>query len=357
MGKVAGRLAGRAAQFAGVMLTAAAALTGRVAAQDDRPVVAFLLKTMQEARYETDRRLFTEAATGLGAEVLFDAANNDEELQQTQVEDALDAGADVIVLQPVNTGTAGALVAMANQKGVRVVGYDSMLTNGPLDAMVMQDSWAVGKLQGEALAEWLKARHDGKVEGRIALIMGQPGDSNAAAMSSGVLELVAANPGLTLVAQRAHVGWSPEAARETAEALMVRHDNAIDAFICNNSGMAYGVMGALAELGLDDATKVFVAGADADLRNVRLVAEGKQAMDVWKAIEPLAKAAAETAVTLAAHPDQAPSEVLTGFVMRNNGAVDVPTIVTPVVAVTRDNIMATLVETGVYAAGDVGQAN
>ena len=70
---------------------------------------------------------------------------------------------------------------------MRVVGYNSMLTNGPLDVMVMQDSWAVGKLQGDAFVEWLQAKK-GKVEGKLALIRGQPGNSNAAAMSSGVLE-------------------------------------------------------------------------------------------------------------------------------------------------------------------------
>ena len=48
--------------------------------------------------------------------------------------------------------------------------------------------------------------------------------------------------------------------------------------------------------GLADASKVFVAGADADRRNIRWVAEGVQAVDVWKEIEPLAFQAAEAAV-------------------------------------------------------------
>ena len=92
-------------------------------------------------------------------------------------------GAQVIVMQPVNSGTAGNMVRMANEEGVRVVGYDFMLNNGPLDVMVMQDSWAVGKLQGQAFVDWLQAKN-GKVEGTLALIRGQPGDFNAAAMSA-----------------------------------------------------------------------------------------------------------------------------------------------------------------------------
>ncbi len=321
-------------------------------AQDAKPKIAFLLKTLQEERYQSDRDNFTAAATGMGAEVVFDAANNDEETQLSQVEAILDAGVDVIVLQPVNTGTAGALVAKANQRGVRVVGYDSMLTNGPLDAMVMQDSWAVGQLQGAAMLDFLKAKN-GDATGKVALIMGQPGDSNAQALSSGVLDVIAKNPGIELVAQRSHVDWSPDAARETASSLLVKYNNGIDAFICNNSGMAFGVMAALADAGLADATKVFVAGADADLRNIRLVAQGKQAMDVWKKIDPLAKQAADVAVALAKAKDKPVQEVLTGFAMRNNGAVDVPTFVTPVVAITKDTIDATLVAEGIFTSDQV----
>lgn len=115
--------------------------------------IGFLLKTMEEERYQRDKAVFTKKAEELGAEVIFDAANNDEQTQLAKFENMISKGAQVIVLQPVNTGTAGSMVSMANAEGVKVVGYDSMLVNGPLDAMVMQDSWAVGKLQGEAMVE------------------------------------------------------------------------------------------------------------------------------------------------------------------------------------------------------------
>lgn len=341
------RIASLLTRFTGRLALGFAVIAGPVAAQDQAPKIAFLLKTMQEARYETDRALFTKFATELGAEVQFGTANNDEELQLAQVEEQIDAGVDVIVLQPVNTGTAGALVAMANAHGVRVVGYDSMLTNGPLDAMVMQDSWEVGRLQAAAMIDWL-TKKNGSATGNVALIMGQPGDSNAQALSSGILAALAANPGLRLVAQRSHVDWSPDAARETAEALLVKYDNAVDAFICNNSGLAYGVIMALEPEKLDDASKVFVAGADADLRNVQLVAAGRQSLEVWKKIEPLARSAAEVAVALATNKDKPVAELVPGHVLRNNGAVDVPTIVTPVVAITRDNIDQTLIAESVF---------
>src|SRR5208283_1721334 len=128
------------------LLAAPFALSINPAGAADKVKIGFLLKTMQEERYQRDKAAFLAKAKELGADVVFDSANN---------------------------GTAGSMVTSAHKSGVKVVGYDSMLVNGPLDAMVMQDSWAVGKLQAEALVKWLQAKK-GKVEGTVALIRGQP---------------------------------------------------------------------------------------------------------------------------------------------------------------------------------------
>jgi D-xylose transport system substrate-binding protein len=331
----------------------AASLLGPRQAQASGVKIGFLLKTMEEERYQLDKAVFTAKAEALGAEVIFDSANNDEQQQLAKFENMISKGAQVIVMQPVNTGTAGAMVAMANMEGVKVVGYDSMLANGPLDAMVMQDSWAVGKLQGEAMVEWFKAHKDGKVEGKVALIMGQPGDSNAIAMSSGALEIIKANPGLELVAEQAHEGWSSEKAMATTENVLTKFGNAVDAFICNNSGMARGVIAALDAQGLASSDKVFVAGSDADLVNIQFVAQGKQAVEIWKKIEPLAETAAQIAFDLASNPDAAVADVVKADRVINNGMVDVPTVVTPVVLVTKDNVDSTVIEGGFYTKEEV----
>ena len=309
--------------------------------------VGFILKTMQEARYQTDKALFMARAEALGAQVLFDSSSNDELTQLRQVEKMLEEGIQVLVLQPVNTGTAGNLVRLAHEKGIKVVGYDSMLQDGPLDIMVMQDSWAVGTLQGQAMLRWFEERK-GKVDGKVTLIMGQPADANAAAMSSGVLEIIKKNPGLELVAQRSHLDWSPDLARTTTETLLVKFNNQIDAFICNNSGLARGVIAALALEGLADTNKVFVAGSDADLPNIQNIVQGKQTVDIWKKIKPLAYKAAEIALLLVKHPDQAPTDIAEVTKMINNGFMDVPTIITPVVLVTKENIDETVIAGGFF---------
>ena len=311
-------------------------------AQSDEIRIGFILKTMQEERYRTDKSLFIARAESQGATVLFNSSGNDELTQLRQVEQLLDEGIKILVLQPVNTGTAGSLVKLAHKRGVKVVGYDSMLQNGPLDVMVMQDSWSVGKLQAEALKKWLIAKK-GTVVGKIALIMGQPGDANAEAMSDGVLAFIEQHQDIELIAKRSHMGWSPELSRETAENLLVKYKNEIDAFICNNSGLAFGVMGALREEGLDRIDKVFVAGSDADLRNLRLIAQGKQAFEVWKKIMPLAYRAADIAVALVKEPAKPIDDIVSDSSPVNNGFAAIPTVITPVVGVDRTTIDSTVI--------------
>ena len=327
----------------GALATAFRPGPGRAA---EKIKIGFLLKTMQEERYQTDKALFIGRAESLSAEVLFDSGNNDELTQLQQFEALLEAGVQAIVLQPVATGTAGGMIAKAHARGVPVVGYDSMPLDTPLDLMVMQDSWAVGRLQGEAMVAWLTAKK-GRVEGRVALIKGQPGDSNADALSSGFLELLQDQPRrLDLVAERSHVNWSPDEARTTAESLLLKYDNKIDAFVCNNDGLASGVIAALEAEGLADSSKVFVAGADADRRNIRWVAEGVQAVDVWKEIKPLAFQAADAAVRLAQDAGKPAVELFENVQMIANGTTQVPTIITPVVLVTKDNIESTVIAGG-----------
>jgi D-xylose transport system substrate-binding protein len=174
-------------------------------------------------------------------------------------------------------------------------------------------------------------------------------------MSSGVLDVIKANPGLKLIADQSHEGWSPDKAMATTENVLTKYGNKVDAFICNNSGMARGVIAALDAQGIANSDKVFVAGSDADLVNMQYVAQGKEAVEIWKKIKPLAHTAAEIAVKLAKDSQKPVREVIQSNKLINNGAVEVPTIVTPVVLVDKANLDSTIIADGVYTKQQVYQ--
>ena len=172
-------------------------------------------------------------------------------------------------------------------------------------------------------------------------------------MSAGVYDILKKNPGLKLVAAQSHEGWSPDKAMATTENVLSKYKNNIDAFICNNSGMARGVIAALEAQWLADTKKVFVAGSDADLINIRYILQGKQSVDVFKKIKPLAEMAAEAAVKLAKNPNKKVTEVIKFDKKVNNKFTDVPVIVTPIVLVTKSNVDATVIKDGFHKKEDV----
>lgn len=319
-----------------------------------KPKIGFVLKTMQEERYKTDRATFESYAAQLGATVLFDSCNNDEQTQIAKVETMLAQGIDVLVLQPVNHATAGTLVDKAHEKGVKVVSYDVLVSNADVDWFVTQDSLAVGRLQ---VAELVKKLGKGK---RVFLIKGQPGDSNAEAFSQGVYDAKERGE-IQLLDMKSHEGWAPERSQQTTEDAFTKFGpDGIDAFLCNNSGLAWGVLQAVEARGLGG--KVFIAGSDGDLRNVQAIAKGQVAMDVFKAIKPLASAAALVAVKLA-KGEEISAQVLLGYsdplsqkagtkleiTEMSNGKKKVPTVVTPVYPVTKETIDDTVILDGYHA--------
>jgi D-xylose transport system substrate-binding protein len=117
--------------------------------------------------------------------------------------------------------------------------------------------------------------------------------------------------------------------------------------------MARGVIAALEAQGLASADSVFVAGSDADLTNIQYVAQGRQAVEIWKQIDPLAQTAAEVAFALASDPDTSAVEILDEDKVINNGFADVPTIVTPITLVTKANIDDTIIAGGFYTNEEV----
>lgn len=324
-------------RFAAAIVALVAGLSGSFSALADArsPKIGFILSTMQEERYQRDKRIFEETVKSLGGKVVFASCNNSEATQASEVDNLLSQGIDVLVIQAVNGDTASAFAKQAKQDGVALVAYDRLIKNAPLDAYITEDSAKVGQLQAEAAVKATGGK------GNYILIMGQAGHSVAEARTAGVLSVLKKYPDIKIVVKQYHPGWSPNLAMQTTENALTQHKNNIQAIIANNSGMAHGAIQALEEQKL--AGKVFVAGADADLANIRSIANGKQTLEVLLSINDMAKAAATTAMNLAQKkPFKSTSEV-------DNGAGKVPTLNAPVFAIDKAQIEERIIKTGFHS--------
>ena len=78
----------------------------------------------------------------------------------------------MLVLDPVDSASAAAIVTKANAANVPVISYDRLILDSDVDYYVSFDNEQVGKLQGQALLDKLTA--DGNAGKTIVMINGAP---------------------------------------------------------------------------------------------------------------------------------------------------------------------------------------
>lgn len=296
------------------------------------PLVALLLATLQEERYQKDKRFFEAKARELGLRPFTLSADNDSARQLSQVEDALARGAEILVIQTTDRSAASGYVARAHAAGAKVVAYDRTIDEA--DAWVVHDNFQVGQLQAEAALKKTGGR------GNYILLNGQSGHSVAKAISHGYHETLAPyvkSGRVTIVLDQSHDAWSPEQALKTVEDALTKTHGQVDAILANNSGLARGAVQAVNAKGLGDRG-IFIAGADADAANVNYVCQGKQSVEVYKDIQALAETAAQVTADLSAGKALATSDYRSG----------VPVVGLPVRLVTMRSVQSVLIESGFH---------
>ncbi len=322
-----------------VALVASGALHAAMPAKSKtkEPVkIGFILATLQEERYLKDRKYFEAAAKAAGAEVLFASCNNNEQTQAAQVDSLLSQGVKTLVIQAVNGKTAAGFVKQAKADGVKVVAYDRLIEGAPLDAFITEDAVKVGRLQAEAAVKATGGK------GNYVILMGQAGDPNAADRTRGITEVLKKYPGVKVVSQQSHAGWSPELALKTVENALTQNKNQVAAILANNSGMAQGAVRALTDQMMDG--KIFLAGADADLASIRHLVSGKQSLEILIPIQEMAENAARVAVALARNePFKFQNEV------QNGSASGIKAVETPAYAVTQANLDEKIFKSGFHS--------
>ena len=118
--------------------------------------IALLLPESKTARYESqDRPNFEKKVKELcsGCDIIYSNADQDASKQQQQAEAAITKGAKVLVLDPVDAASAGAIVNRAKQSQIPVISYDRLVTDADIDYYISFDNAKVGKLQGDALVK------------------------------------------------------------------------------------------------------------------------------------------------------------------------------------------------------------
>jgi D-xylose transport system substrate-binding protein len=301
--------------------------------------IALLLPETKTTRYEAqDRPLFEAKVKALcsDCQIIYSNADQKADQQQNQADAALTNGAKVMVLDPVDSASAAAIVSKAKAQSVPVISYDRLLTNSDIDYYISFDNVQVGKLQGESLVEKLK--EDGE-SGSIVMINGAPTDNNAKLFKEGAHSVID-DSGFKVGKEYDTPNWAPdEAQNEMEQAITALGKTGFVGVYAANDGTAGGAIAAMKGAGIDPSSRP-VTGQDAELAAVQRVLSGEQYMTVYKAIKPEAEQAAELAVNLV-NGDRAAADALAKQQV-NNGQEDVPSIILTPIAVTKANAKETI---------------
>src|SRR5579883_2182883 len=91
--------------------------------------IGFSMDTLKEERWQRDKDLVEQRAKELGAEVVTQVADNNNDAQVKQAENLLSQGVDVLIVIPHDGTVAASIVDAAKRQGVPVISYDRLIKN------------------------------------------------------------------------------------------------------------------------------------------------------------------------------------------------------------------------------------
>ena len=296
--------------------------------------IGFLVDSLKVERWQTDIDTFQKRAKELGAEVLVENAEGDDDLQYRQAQKLISAGVKALVIVPHDTNEAVRLVAAAKGNSIPVISYDRLIRNSDIDFFVGADSERIGELQAQSLISIAP-------KGNYVLIAGSPTDNNAKLLRQGqlkVLQPLIDRGDIKLVGDVWATDWRPQEAYVHMVEILAATQGNIAAVVASNDGTAGGAIQALQDHQL--AGKVLVSGQDADLAAIIRILEGTQTCTIYKPVGKQAQRAAEITVQLAKgeHVEAADSIA--------NGNRNVPAFFIAPVVVTKNNVRETVIADG-----------
>jgi D-xylose transport system substrate-binding protein len=322
-----------------------------VAARGKGLIGVLLPDTTTSARYVSfDAPYLTKAfqAAGLSsAQFKVDNAQGSAATMQTQAEADITAGASVLLVDALDSGSGAAIEANAAAHGVAVVDYDRLVKGGTTGRVYVSfDNVKVGELIGRGeiacFTDWKVAKPN------ILIMDGDPTDNNAKLFAqgyNGVLAPYFANGTYVKVGEPAGT-WTPSVAQTTFAQQYTAHPN-INAVITPNDDNANAVIAYLQSKQIPPKTFP-TTGQDASLSGLQNILKGYQCGTVYKPIYLEAQAAASVALYLRAGL-QVPSSLVNGTTQDTTANTTVSSSLLTPIWVTTANMATTVVKDAAVA--------
>lgn len=208
-----------------------------------------------------------KAAEDAGVNFKLYDSENDVAKQTANIEDAIAAGVDGIVTNPLNVESLTPALIAAHDAGIPVVTFDRRAEGGKTIAHIGSDDVATGRLAADFIGEQLGGK------GKVIELVGQTGASPTIDRGNGFhSELEAKYPDIEVVYSQ-----TGEFMREQGMAVMedaITTVGEFDAVFAHNDDMMMGALQAMDEAGYDQS-KIVTMSIDGIPDALRALQDGK----------------------------------------------------------------------------------
>jgi len=327
-------------------------------ASGDGKKVGVAMPTQSSERWINDGANMKSELEALGYEVDLQYAEDDVQMQVSQIENMIASGVSCLVIASIDSSALVNVEAQAKEAGIPIIAYDRLLMD--TDAVSYYATFD-NKGVGTAIGQYIEEKKDlagAKAAGEsytIEFFMGSPDDNNAKMLYDGVMEVLqpylddgtlVCKSGRTSFDDTCILRWSQETAQQNCENYLTGFyaDEDLDIACSAFDGFAYGIKAALEGAGYTEANWPMITGQDAELMAVKNIISGKQSMSIYKDTRLLAA----KCVTMVQAVLEGSEPEINDTEQYNNGKIVVPSYLCTPVAVDVDNYQKEIVEGGYY---------
>jgi D-xylose transport system substrate-binding protein len=326
-----------------------------LAAQGTGMIQVLLPDTTTSTRYvQYDAPYLKQAfeAAGLTEDQFkIDNAQGSVSTMQTQADAAISAGASVLLVDPLDTGSGAAIEQKAVDAGAKVIDYDRLVTGGPTDRFYVSfDNVKVGELIGQGMVDCISGWDVS--DPNVLVMAGDPKDNNAKLFKEGYMSVLQRKfDDKTYVNAGEPAGtWDPQTAQTTFEQQLSANSK-INAVVTPNDDNANAVIAALKKDKVP--AKTFpTTGQDASTPGLQNILTGYQCGTVYKPIYLEAQAAAALAIFLRAGVEP-PATLVNATTEDTEANAQIHSAYAVPIWVTSDNMADTVVKDGAVTAADL----
>ncbi|WP_422446608.1 ribose ABC transporter substrate-binding protein RbsB [Thermoanaerobacterium sp. DL9XJH110] len=235
---------------------------------DQNKKVGLVISTLNNPFFVTLRDGAQKKAQELGYELIILDSQNDSSKELSNVEDLVQQGVSLLMINPVDSDAVANAVKMANEKNIPVITLDRSANDGKVVTHIASDNVAGGKMAGQFIVDKLGGK------GNVVELQGIPGASAARDRGQGFEEAIKGTEIKIVAFQPAD--FDRQKGLSVMENILQAQPQ-IDAVFAQNDEMALGAIQAIEAAGRKG---ILVVGFDAIDDALKAIEEGKMAATV-----------------------------------------------------------------------------